>query len=509
MLTFSQSKKLFPQGGGLIINMWTEMLSILNTPKKRSVLVGVTSAQTLIQISSLPIALSVPSIARYYDTSLTDTTWIVIAYLITLGGFSMTMARFGDRIGHSRVFITGILVTTIGAALITFSKDLWQIVAMRGLTGIGAAMILGNSHSILAATFTNDERGRAFAIPVMGARFGSLIGLAIFGILLQFLSWKWVFISFVPLGIISLLFTIPLLNFKNLSSPITKNRVDLIGGILLAVTVAVLLLSGNHLHSGEESFTSPDAVKYHLPMHTLFIILLGLFIFVESKIQNPLIDLKQFKRKYFSLALVANLIFHGSMMATMTLIPILVEQGFGRSPLWVTFVLFPNQLLGMSIPFFAGAFYDKYHWKFLRPGALVLISSGFLLLGLLSLSVPFWAMPLLLLPVGLGTAVFNTINNATVMNCIPHTERGFASGMLETTREAGHGMGATISSAMFAIMLPSSAALISTIERQPFIREAFQVTVMMVVITILLASIMAYFHKDVDAENPSNQFEAN
>lgn len=489
--------------------MWTAMLDILDTPEKRRVLLGVTGAQTLIQISSLPIALSVPSIARYYNSSLTDTTWIVIAYLITLGGFSMTMARFGDRLGHSRVFISGIIVTTIGAGLITLSKELWQIIAMRALTGIGAAMILGNAHSILAATFTNNERGRAFAIPVMGARFGSLIGLAIFGIILQFLSWKWIFLAFVPLGLGSLLLTLPLLNFQTLSSPITKARVDLVGGFLLALTVAVLLLSGNHLHSGEESFTSSDAIKYHLPMHTLFIILLGLFIFVESKIQNPLLDLKQFKRKYFSLALVANLIFHGSMMATMTLVPILVEQGFGRSPLWVTFVLFPNQLLGMSIPFFAGALYDKYRWKFLRPGALILISTGFLFLGLLSLSVPFWMMPLLLLPVGMGTAVFNTINNATVMNSIPLKHRGFASGMLETTRESGHGLGATISSAMFAILIPAGITLMSAFDRQQFIKEAFQATVMMVVITILVASMIAFLHKDVETDPSDKQFEAN
>ena len=489
--------------------MWNAILDIIDTPERRRVLIGVTSAQILIQISSLPIALSVPSIARHYGSSLTETTWIVIAYLITLGGFSMTMARFGDRFGHSRVFVSGIVVTTIGAGLITLSTDLWQIIAMRALTGIGAAMILGNAHSILAATFNNDERGRAFAIPVMGARFGSLIGLAIFGILLQFLSWKWVFLSFVPIGLISLFLAFPLLSFKNLSTPITKIRVDLVGGLLLALTVAVLLLSGNHLHTGEESFTSSDAIKYHLPMHALFIILLGLFIFAETRIQNPLIDLKQFKRKYFSLALIANMIFHGSMMATMTLVPILVEQGFGRSPLWVTFVLFPNQLLGMSIPFIAGTFYDKYRWKLLRPGALILISTGFLLLGLVSLSVPFWVMPLLLLPVGLGTSVFNTINNATVMNAIPLKHRGFASGMLETTRESGHGLGATISSAMFAILLPASVTVISAIDRQPFIREAFKATVMMVVITMLIAAIIAYLHKDVDIDSSSNQFEAN
>ena len=489
--------------------MWNAILEIVDTPERRRVLIGVTSAQTLIQISSLPIALSVPSIARYYESSLTDTTWIVIAYLITLGGFSMTMARLGDKLGHSRVFVSGIIVTTIGAGIVTLSQELWQIIAMRALTGIGAAMILGNAHSLLAATFKNDERGRAFAIPVMGARFGSLIGLAIFGILLQFLSWKWVFLSFVPIGLISLFLTLPLLSFKNLSTPITKARIDLVGGFLLALTVAVLLLSGNHLHAGEESFTSSDAISYHLPMHALFIILLGLFIFTQTKIQNPLVDIKQFRRKYFSLALIANMIFHGSMMATMMLVPILVEQGFGRSPLWVTLVLFPNQLLGMSIPFIAGTFYDKYRWKFLRPGALILISTGFLLFGLVSMSVPFWVMPILLLPVGLGTSVFNTINNATVMNSIPLKHRGFASGMLETTREAGHGLGATLSSATFAILLPVTASLISTIERQPFIREAFQTNVMMVVITMLGAAMIAYLHKDVDTNISHKQFEAN
>ncbi|MCH9010966.1 MAG: MFS transporter, partial [Chloroflexi bacterium] len=361
---------------------------LFSTPERKAVLVAVTAAYMLVQLSSLPVALSLPSLADYFDTGVDDAAWLVIIYLLAMGSFVLLGARLGDRYGHARVFFAGLVITTIAAVLIAMSNSLIQVIAWRAVSGLGSALVMGNANAILAYAFPPEERGRAFSIPIVGARFGTLTGLAIFGFFLQFLSWRLVFFSFLPLGIIAIVLSIPMLKtLKPTRTDVKPESVDFIGAILLIATASALILSGNHLHGGEESFISAEGLRFHLPMNALFILLFGVFILFERSAKSPIVELKHFKQKYFSMALISNVSYHFSMLATMTLIPILVERGFGLGPLWVTVVLLPSQILGMILPFVAGWIHDRYQPKFMRPGAMVAIAGGFLILAMFSGSV--------------------------------------------------------------------------------------------------------------------------
>jgi predicted MFS family arabinose efflux permease len=241
-------------------------------------------------------------------------------------------------------------------------------------------------------------------------------------------------------------------------------------------------------------------------MHGLFLVMLLVFILVERKVSNPIVELHHFKNKYFSMALMSNTTYHLSMLATMTLVPILVERGFGMTPIWVAVVLFPNQIMGMIMPFAAGWIYDRYQPKLLRPGAMVAIAGGFFVLGTFAGSIPIWGLPLLMLPISIGTSIFNPINNAAVMSTLSADSRGFASGMLETTREMGHAIGATLSATALAMVLPAGIVLLSDLEAQPFYVEGFQLAAMLVVLVLLAGGVFAYFHKtnaDILGSSPS------
>lgn len=450
------------------------------------------------------MALALPTLADYFETGLDEAAWLVIIYLLALGSFVLLGARLGDRYGHAKVFYIGLILATVASVLIATSGSLFEVVLWRGVTGLGSALVMGNANAILAGVFPAEERGRAFSIPIVGARFGTLTGLVIFGYFLTFLSWRLVFLSFLPLGIIALVLSFPMLKSLKHEKPLNPGRIDILGALLLVGTAAVLILSGNHLHGGEESFISSDGIQYHLPMHGLFIVMLGVFILVERKMSNPIVELQHFKNKYFSMSLISNTTYHLSMLATMTLVPILVERGFGMEPIWVAFVLFPNQIMGMIMPFLAGSIYDKYQPKLLRPGAMVAIAGGFFILGTFAGSVPIWGIPLLMLPISIGTSIFNPINNAAVMSSLSRDYRGFASGMLETTREMGHALGATLSATALAMVLPAGIVLLSDLDAQPFYVQGFQLASMLVVLTLLTGGIIAYFHKtNAEAMSPS------
>lgn len=469
---------------------------LMTTKERRYVLLGITSGYMLIQLLSLPVALSVPTLAQHFHVEIAEASWIVIAYLLGLGSCVLLAARFGDRYGHVQVFFIGIVISTIGAFLISLSSSLMQIILWRVLTGIGAALVMGNANAILAATFPSGLRGRAFSLPIMGSRLGTLIGLILFSFFLQFFTWRLIFVAFLPLGLIATLASIPMLLQKESRNPLRSVPIDFIGGGLFVIVAAILILSGNHLHSGEESFTSSDGLKYHLPMHGLFLLMLGIFILVERKLSNPLVDVNHFRQKYFSLSIASNATFHFSMLATMVLIPILVERGFELEPVWVTVALVPNQVLGIIIPLIAGWVYDRYQPRMLRPAAMACIAFGFLAFGLLSNISPFWAIPLMMIPISVGSAVFNPINNATIMSTLPLNHRGFASGMLETTRELGHALGATASATALSMALPSGLILLSNFDARSFYIQGFQSSSMMVVLVMSIGAIMAFVHRD-------------
>ena len=463
---------------------------------RRETLIGLASTQLLVQLSSMPIAMTIPSVARHFEVEVSQAAWIVIIRLLMLGSTVFLSARLGEKYGHARVYFVGIIILSVGSVLAATALDFNQLLLWSGIVGVGGALITANSNAILAMVFDETERGRAFSVPVVSARVGSLIGLVLFGLLLQFFSWRFVFLTSLPIGLIALKNSYPLLKHSNaqVTEALKKISINYVGAILMVVTLGTFILSGLHLHGGEETFVSRDALNYHVPMHSLFLALLVLFIVVQTRSDDPFVDFRYFKQKYFSMALYSNTTFHLSMLAVVTLIPIVVENGMGKPPIFVIFVLLPNQLMGLFLPTLAGWLYDRYNPKWLRPGSLMAIALGFLLVGFFAGGVPVWGIPVLLLPTYIGSNLFNTANNAVVMNSLPDS-RTFASGMLETTRQMGHTFGTTVSATILGLALPLTINLLPVPEAQALYMDGFRFSALAVVLIMMSGSFVTIFQR--------------
>ena len=459
-------------------------------------MIGLASSQMLVQLSSMPIAMTIPSVARDFDIEVSKAAWMVIVRLLMLGSTVFLSARLGEKYGHARVYFIGIIVLSVASVLAATSFDFNQLILWSGLVGVGGALIAANSNAILAMVFDDKERGRAFSVPVVSARMGSLLGLVVFGIFLQFLNWRFVFLTSLPVGLLAVKNSYPLLKYQaaQLTESARNISINYVGAILMVVTLGTFVLSGLHIHGGEETFASDEAISYHVPMHILFLSLLALFIVVQHLTKEPFLDFRYFKYKYFSTALYTNTTFHLSMLAVVTLIPIVVENGLGKAPIFVTLVLLPNQILGLFLPTFAGWWYDRYNPRWLRPGALMGIALGFLLVGAFASTVSWWGIPLLLLPTYIGSNLFNTANNAVVMNTLPES-RTFASGMLETTRQMGHTIGTTISATVLGLALPFAIDLLPVAESQLAYRDGFRFSALAVVLIMMSGSFVAAFQR--------------
>ena len=480
------------------LNLAASFRELSSTDLRKRVLLSMATTQLLVQLSTIPMALSVPSMAEGFDIDVSQAAWTVIARLLVLGSTVFFFARLGSKVGHVRVYFLGVIIMTVASALAVTSADIYQAVIWSGFVGVGASMITSNSNPILALVFDDTERGRAYSVPIIAARVGTLLGMALFGVFLQFFSWRLVFLTSVPVGLYALWMARPLLKYELLQASDAAKKIVLgaPSALLMMATLAVFIMSGLHVHEGDESFVSPEALEYHLPVHALFIAMAVLFIFVQRASSQPFLNFGHFKQKQFSMALFSDHTFHMSMMAVVTLVPILVENGLGYDPIVASWVLIPGQCLGIFLPLIAGYYFDKSKPRWIRPGGLLAIASGFVMLALFSGQVPIWVLPILLIPAFIGTHTFNAPSNAMIMNSLPE-DRSFASGVMETSRQMGHTIGATIAATMLGLALPASISFMTDTQAEPFYRTGFQYAATAVIFTIMMGALVAAFQEGI------------
>jgi DHA2 family multidrug resistance protein-like MFS transporter len=231
--------------------------------------------------------------------------------------------------------------------------------------------------------------------------------------------------------------------------------IDWFGGLLLLGALSFLLVGLNHLHDGPETFEA--GAPFHLSMHVLAIGCFVLFLWRQLTARRPLIQLRLLRGPQLTAGVIANGIAHSSMLATGLLLPFLLERGQGYTPnetqqvsLVMTFSLIVGSLGG--------------GWLFSRTGSssigvisIAAIAGGLSVLGWVGADLPYPALFPIVAVLGAGLGVFTAVNNTSVMTAVSSDQRGFASGMVETTRQLGHSLGVSISSGVLQASLAAAA----------------------------------------------------
>ncbi|MDP2726665.1 MAG: MFS transporter [Dehalococcoidia bacterium] len=408
-------------------------------------------ANLLVMVSLTPLSAVLPSIAADLDVGLTTASWIFTSFLLTLTALLLTSGRLGDLLGHKKVFLWGAVTYTVSATMCGFAQDISQLIILRAIQGVGGALISGNSLAILVHNFAPEERGKAVGVAGMAASVGGLLGVLISSVLAEYLSWRWLFYLLLPLGLVSIKSALGLkVHFK----PTQKPKIDVMGSVLLALTLVVFTLSLSHLHEGEPTFT--QGAPYHIAMLGVAILLAVAFLLVEQRHPQPILELRHLRQPLFITSVGANGIMHMTMLASTFLLPFLIQRGLGLSPIYTAGILIPIQLANMVAAPFSGWLFDKTGWRFMPPVGMAILSGGLVLFGLVSGGLAYWGFVLIAFVLGLGLGLFMTPNNTIIMGALPTSYRGFSAGMLETSRQLGHSLGVSASSAVLGLVLIST-----------------------------------------------------
>lgn len=395
------------------------------------------------------VNISLPNIQQAFGIDLPTVEWIVVAYLLVVGGALLPFGRLGEVLTFKRVYLTGFAVFTVASALCGASPSAEALVGFRIVQGVGAAMLQSMGPAIVARTFGPGERGRALGLNAISVSVGLSIGPSLGGLLTQFGSWRAIFLINVPVGIFAILWAWQILPRETRGH---TQRFDPVGAALSMVTLTALLLA---LIQGQEWGWTSSTI---LGLFLLFVVAGILFVAAELRSREPMIDLRLFAIRAFAAGNASVVAAFAGLFTATFLLPFLLERGAGFSPIEAGLLLTPVPITTAFIAPFSGSLSDRIGPRIPASLGMAIIVAGLLSLTQLptSFAVPDLVWRLVLL--GVGQGLFMSPNSSAILGAVPRARLGTASATLAQMRIDGQALGIAAGGAIVAATLPGHVA---------------------------------------------------
>lgn len=390
------------------------------------------SAMAFIDGTALNVAL--PSLQKSLNASGTDLFWILNAYLLMLASLIIVGGSLGDKLGRKKIFMIGIIIFIIGSAACGLSQGVVMLIAFRAVQGLGGALMIPGSLSIISSSFTAKERGKAIgtwsAITTLVTVGGPILG----GALADAGLWRYIFFINVPIGIASILILVFKVNESRDED--ADHRIDIPGAAFSLIGLS--LLTFGFLRIPEVGFKNPQAYLSLIGGAVAIII----FIFIEKRSKHAMMPLELFKNKTFSGANLLSFFLYAGLGAGILFLNLDMVQAQGYSQFKAGLTFLPFTILMITIARFAGSLADKHGPRLLLITGPAVAGVGLLLLSFIKqtngASSYFTTFFPGILIFGLGMSFTVAPLTTAVMGALPDHYSGIASGINNaTTRIAG------------------------------------------------------------------------
>lgn len=419
------------------------MLKIKEEKRKWWVLAGMSTALAIVFIDQTAISTALPQIQKSLSLSYTMQQWVVNAYLVTLAALIIFGGKVGDIVGHRKVFLIGIIVFILSSLTCALAQSGMMLITSRFIQGIGGAFMIPATGVLVISAFKEHERGRAMGIYVGSASVFFSLGPLLGGILTEYFSWRWVFWINLPISIISIFLTI--VAVPKVKPIERKAGIDYLGAVCLSVAIVAFVVGLMEL--GDLGIESP----WIWGMLAGSVIFSALFIAIELRVKDPLVDLRVFKNKVFSQC-AALLILVQLMLVVTVYWAIFLQTVLDYTPAIAGLLMLPVTLPAMYMAPLSGRLNDAY-------GPRMPIRAGIVMIFFAAIWIGFFASYenyLLLFPAfflyGCGAPFILSNTMSTALSAVDYPQRGMASGIASAARQLGSSVGlALIGSVMVTV----------------------------------------------------------
>lgn len=389
----------------------------------------------MIMLDTTIVYVATPSLLTGLHATFDQVLWVFNGYLLAYAVLLITAARLGDLWGPRALFATGLAIFTAASALCGLAQDSSQLIAARVLQGVGGALLAPQSLTMLTAIFPAERRGAVLGI--WGAVIGisTVAGPTVGGLVVTYADWRWIFFLNLPVGAVALAATFRFLPDVRTGA---RPRLDLVGVALASVALFLLvfgLVEGQRYQWSTGIWATLGAG----------VVVLLAFLGWEARQSEPLIPLRLFRQRDFSLMNWTGAAMQFAMQGIFIPITIYTQSVLGMTPLQSGLTVAPMSLASMVVAPFAGRLADRLGGKYLLMAGLALFGAG---AALVTWSATLTSRSLDFLPwfvvTGVGLGLVFAPMTTVALRQITSLQAAAASGVLNTTRQLGSALGAAV-----------------------------------------------------------------
>ncbi|MEZ4529874.1 MAG: MFS transporter [Thermomicrobiales bacterium] len=399
-------------------------------------LIAACFALFMAMLDNLVVNIALPTISRDLDARATQLQWVISAYTLVFASLQITAGGLGDKFGRKRWFMIGLVIFTVVSAIAAFSNSMNMLITMRALQGLGAALIMPLSLSLISNAFPPEERGRAIgiwsAVSVSSIALGPVIG----GAIVEYFHWGWIFLINVPIGIIALLVTQAVVRESRDESGTVAT--DVPGTIL--ITAGIAALTWGLIQAGERGWTD----TWILIAFLAAAIILPVFVWVEMRAERPMIPMSFFRSRTFVGANIDSFMIAFLITGVSFFMTLYQQNIHGFSPIRTGLALVPMVAVMMVFSPLSGSMVNKLGPRRLISFGMIVTGIGTGLFLMSGVGVSYWRILPAFLVMGFGMSFIWAPMTTAVLNSVSSEKSGIASAVNGSLREIGTAFGVAL-----------------------------------------------------------------
>jgi EmrB/QacA subfamily drug resistance transporter len=398
-------------------------------------------------LDSTIVNVALPTLRGDFHTSTASVSSVVTGYLVTLAVVMPTAGWLGDRYGGKQVMLAALALFTVASALCGIAATLPELVAFRALQGVATGVSLPVGGTMLFRTFPPAERIRATRILMVPTLIAPALGPVLGGLLVDQLSWRWIFYVNVPVGVAALAFGLRYLPMTREDAP---GRFDLPG----------FLLAGTGFPLAMYALTDGAAAGWGSPpiffAAVASVVLLAAFVVVELRVASPVLRLRLMANRAYRTANLVIVVGGGAFLGTLFLVPLFLQNGLGFTPLHSglsTFTEAVGGIIGIQI---SSSLFPRIGPRPLMAGGLGSASVWVATMAFVGPSAASWAMPVLMLGTGMGFGFAMAPSQPTSLAAVSRADMALATTLTTVLRQAGAALGVALVATCLAALHPTA-----------------------------------------------------
>jgi EmrB/QacA subfamily drug resistance transporter len=412
------------------------------SPSQSTTLIVVSAVQFLVPFMLSSVVVALPTIGQEFSAGAVQLSLIEMVYMLSLALFLLPLGRFADIHGHKKIFVSGIVVMIIATFALTLSMNIESLIILRFIQGVGAAMIIATSLTILTWVFPPEQRGKAMGITVSCVYMGLSVGPILSGIVVAHLGWRYIFYFALPVEVAALLLTITQLKGEWINAK--GEKYDWAGSIIYMISLFCLIVG----------ITQAKEMEIAKWIALCGVAGLTVFLVYEYKEKYPLLNIHLLLTNFsFSFNCLSTWINYAASFGIMFFFSIYFQIIKGYSPETTGFILILQPVIQALFSPMAGRLADRYRSENIATIGMGLCTLGLFVAVFLSQESSYGMILLIQTLLGFGFALFVSPNATAIMASVQPVHYGLASALVATMRYTGMMTSMTIIAVVLSLFI--------------------------------------------------------